>query len=141
MINGSGCPEPITNTSDDPAVSVVIATYNYAHFLGQAIDSALAQTFRDFEIIVIDDASTDDTPEVMGSYAGRGRVRYYRIDHSGATRAKNEGMRRARGRYVALLDSDDLWHPEKLERQLELFRQAPDLGVVYTRRQIIDPAG
>ena len=77
--------------STTPEVSVVIATYNYGHFLSKAVDSALAQTFRDFEIIVIDDASTDDTPEMMKSYADRGLVKYHRIEHRGATGAKNDG--------------------------------------------------
>jgi glycosyltransferase involved in cell wall biosynthesis len=124
-----------------PAVSVVIATYNYGRYLGGALDSVLAQTCRDLEVIVIDDGSTDRTPEVVRRYLRDARVRYYRTDHVGQPKAKNTGIRLARGPLVAFLDADDVWLPAKLERQLALFRQDRALGVAYTRRLVIDEHG
>ena len=101
-----------------PRVSVVVATYNYARFLGGALQSALGQTFRDLEAIVVDDGSTDDTAAVVRPFLADGRVRYVRTDHRGQPQAKNTGVRLARAPLVAFLDADDLWLPAKLERQL-----------------------
>ena len=101
--------------SEAPVVSVVIATYNYGHFLGHALDSVLAQTFSDYEVIVVDDGSTDDTPSVIKPYLERHPVFYHRVEHIGVSAAKNHGMRLVRGRYAAFLDSDDQWAAEKLE--------------------------
>ncbi len=101
-----------------PRVSVVIPTYNHAHFLGRAIVSALCQTFQDFEVIVVDDASDDDTAQVIERLRDP-RVRLVRLPkHGGAARARNVGIAQARGEWIAFLDSDDEWLPEKLERQL-----------------------
>lgn len=97
-------------------VSIVIPTYNAARYLRQAIDSALAQTHGDKEIIVVDDGSTDDTSEILAAYAGRIRVLSQR--NQGAAAACNAGAEAARGRWIALLDADDEWLPEKLAQQL-----------------------
>jgi len=122
-----------------PCVSVVIATYNYGRFLGRALDSVLTQTFSDYEVIVVDDGSTDDTPSVIKPYLEGHPISYHRVEHIGVSAAKNHGMRQVRGRYVAFLDSDDQWAAEKLERQLSLFGSDPTTGLVYTRRMVIDP--
>jgi glycosyltransferase involved in cell wall biosynthesis len=124
-----------------PAVSVIVATYNYGRYLAGALDSALGQTFGDFEVLVIDDGSTDDTQEVVLRYLADPRVRYYRTDHVGQAATKNTGIRLARAPLVAFLDADDLWLPAKLERQVALFRRDPGLGVAYTRRLVIDEHG
>jgi glycosyltransferase involved in cell wall biosynthesis len=127
-----------------PAVSVVIPTYNYGHFLAGALDSVLAQTFRDFDIVVVDDGSTDDTPEVMKPYLKLPFVKYVRTPHRacGCSAPKNTGVRESSGELLAFLDADDRWLPTKLEKQVALFRAGgPDLGVVYTRRSFIDPDG
>jgi glycosyltransferase involved in cell wall biosynthesis len=124
-----------------PAVSVVVATYNYGRYLPGALESALGQTFRDVEVLVIDDGSTDGTPDVVRRYLGDPRLRYYRTGHVGQPAAKNTGIRLARAPLVAFLDADDLWLPAKLERQVALFRRDPGLGVAYTRRLVIDEDG
>lgn len=125
----------------NPAVSIVVATYNYGRFLGGALDSILGQTYRDFEVVVVDDGSSDDTESVVLPYLADPRVAYHRTDHLGQPRAKNAGIRRARGSLVAFLDADDLWEAEKLERQVALFRVDPGLGVAYSRRRLIDESG
>ncbi len=124
-----------------PTVSVVVATYNYGRFLAGALKSALAQTFRDHEVIVVDDGSTDDTRTVVRPFLSDRRIRYVRSDHLGQPAAKNVGIRLGRAPLVAFLDADDLWLPAKLERQVALFRADPALGLVYARRRVIDEAG
>jgi glycosyltransferase involved in cell wall biosynthesis len=124
-----------------PTFSVVIATYNYGHFLGEAITSVLNGTFTDFEIIVVDDGSSDGTAEVVLPFLSDRRLRYYRTRHRGLSAARNVGIRFAQAPLVAFLDADDLWLPEKLARQLALFRRDPGLGVVYARRLLIDESG
>ena len=124
-----------------PTVSVVIATYNYGCYLSGAIDSALGQTFEDLEVVVVDDGSTDDTPQVIEPYLSDPRVRYHRTENQGQPAAKNTGISLARGRLVAFLDADDLWLPEKLELQVALFEADAGLGVAYTRRLQMDANG
>jgi glycosyltransferase involved in cell wall biosynthesis len=125
-----------------PRVSVVIATYNYGCYIRGAIESVLAQTLQDFEIIVVDDGSIDETPELVRPFLDDARVRYLRTDHLGQPAAKNAGIRAATGRYVAFLDADDLWLPTKLEKQVALFeRSGPEVGVVICRRRWIDEQG
>lgn len=117
-----------------PTVSVVIPTYNRAHVLPRALDSVLAQTYRDFEVLVVDDGSTDETADVLAHYGDRDeRVRYLvQPQNTGVSAARNRGIREARGSLVAFLDSDDAWFPEKLERQVGRFRQSSDdVGLVY----------
>lgn len=113
-----------------PRVSVVIPTYNRASLLPRAIESVLSQTFQDFEIIIVDDASTDDTGRVVEALPGA-RVRYVRLpERGGASHARNVGIREARGEWVAFLDSDDEWLPEKLEAQLRRADDDPSVAVV-----------
>ncbi len=125
----------------NPAVSVVTATHNYGRFLRGAVESVLAQTFGDFELIVIDDGSTDATPHIMRPYRNDPRVRYLRTAHYGQAAAKNAGVELARAPLVAFLDGDDVWLPTKLERQTALFQADAELGVVYARRWLIDEQG
>ena len=106
--------------SDLPKVSVVIPTHDRAHLVGRAIRSVLAQTFQDFEIIVVDDCSVDNTKEVVQSLADS-RIRYLRHEiNRGGSAARNTGIGAARGEWIAFLDSDDEWLPKKLEKQLEM---------------------
>jgi glycosyltransferase involved in cell wall biosynthesis len=99
-------------------VTAVIPTYNYGRFVAEAVESALAQTYSPVEVVVVDDGSTDDTAERLQPY--RGRIRYLYQENRGLSGARNAGMRAARGEYVALLDSDDTWKPEKIAAQMSL---------------------
>jgi glycosyltransferase involved in cell wall biosynthesis len=116
----------------NPKVSVVIPTYNRATKVGDAITSALGQTFSDLEVIVVDDGSSDDTAQVLQETFGN-RIRYFAQTNQGASAARNKGLAEARGEWIALLDSDDRWEKEKLKRQFEtLERFGPRCGVCYT---------
>jgi glycosyltransferase involved in cell wall biosynthesis len=114
-----------------PTVSAVIPTFNRARLLGEAINSALGQSRPPDEIIVVDDGSTDETPARMAAYGPH--VRYVRQANQGPSAARNHGFRLATGDYVALLDSDDLWTPDRLERQLHLLSRHPHADVVFGR--------
>ena len=114
-------------------VSITIPTYNRAHLLGRAIQSVLDQTYQDFEIIVVDDGSTDRAEEVVKSFDDE-RVRYIRHEvNKGCAAARNTGIKAARCEYIAFQDSDDEWLPDKLEKQMKVFEKvSPKVGVVYT---------
>lgn len=113
----------------DPLVSVVIPTFNRADLIGETISSALAQSYRSFELIVVDDGSTDRTEDVVRQFEDA-RLRYIRQENRGVSAARNHGIRQARGGLIAFLDSDDLWAIEKLERQVPLFEN-DRVGWVY----------
>lgn len=127
--------------TNSPAVSVIIPAYNYARFLPQAIESVITQTLRDFELIIVDDGSTDDTAAVARKYLSDLRVRYICQENRGLSAARNTGIRQARGEYIALLDADDVWLPLKLEKQLLLFEKAEDVVLVYCMVDFIDESG
>ena len=117
----------------NPRVSVILPTYNRAQLIAQAIQSVLDQTYQDFELIIVDDGSKDETEEVVNSFDDE-RIRYARHEENkGANAARNTGIAMARGEYIAFQDSDDKWLPEKLERQMRIFLiTSTDIGVVYT---------
>jgi len=127
-----------SDLSDDPTVSVITPTYNHAEELPRAINSVLAQTFEDFEYIVVDDASTDDTESVVDSYDDE-RILYIRHEENmGGSAARNTGIEQARGRYIAFLDADDEWLPEKLAAQVECLEERTDEWVaVHCKYQSI----
>jgi len=117
----------------NPKVSVIIPTYNRADLLPRAIKSVLSQTFQDFELIIVDDGSTDNTKEIVKSFQNKDeRIKYVYQDNQGESGARNTGLRESQGEYIAFLDSDDEWLPEKLEKQLELFQHSDkkNLGFV-----------
>ena len=124
---------------NSPLVSVVIPTYNYGRFIGETVESVLTQTYRPVETIIVDDGSTDDTRERVAGYGGR--VRYIYQQNSGLSAARNTGIHAAKGEFIALLDSDDLWLPDKLERQIDVCIQYPDSALVATERFAIDETG
>ncbi|MCL4394734.1 MAG: glycosyltransferase [Chloroflexi bacterium] len=125
--------------STEPQVSAVIPVYNGTNFLSQAIDSVLAQTFADYELIVVDDGSTDETWALIQSYGSR--VRAFRKSNGGVASALNFGIREMRGRWFAWLSHDDLWMPQKLETQLDFLRQNPRFKACYTDYYVIDAQG
>jgi glycosyltransferase involved in cell wall biosynthesis len=112
-----------------PAVSVVIPAHDYGPYLAEAIDSALGQTLPPFEIIVVDDGSTDETPQVLAQYGER--IRAFRTENGGAAAARNFGAAQARGAFVAFLDADDVWRAEKLELQIARCASDPSIGFVH----------
>lgn len=115
-----------------PTVSAIIPTYNRAHLVGRAIKSALAQTWQDLELIIVDDGSNDNTESLVNSFDDP-RIRYIRHNvNRGVAAARNTGIKAAKGEYLAFLDSDDEWMTDKLERQLNVFKTSdlPHLGAV-----------
>jgi glycosyltransferase involved in cell wall biosynthesis len=122
-----------------PAFSVIIPTYNRAGMVGDAVRSVLEQTFRDYEIIVVDDGSTDGTREALGPFADR--IRYVHQENGGVAAARNRGIAESRGEYLAFLDSDDLFAPSMLEEALRTFERHPDAGAVFTAEIDLDAQG
>src|SRR5579884_178602 len=125
-----------------PLVSAIVAAYNYAGYLPRTLDSALAQDYpaESLEIVVVDDGSTDDTPSVLADYERRhpGRVRAIRQENGGYVNATNTALRAARGQYLAILDADDLWPPEKVAKQVAIMEERPEVGLVYGDLTVID---
>lgn len=123
-------------------VSVIIPTYNRAYCIERAVDSALAQTYPEIEVVVIDDGSQDGTAELLARrYATDSRVRCIRQPNAGVVRARNAGIQAAGGDYVAFLDSDDVWKPWKIELQVRCMQRLPDAGMVWTDMQAVDSSG
>jgi glycosyltransferase involved in cell wall biosynthesis len=131
------------NAGDDGAVDVVIPVRNGAHFLKACLDGVMAQTRAPRAVIVVDDGSTDTTPQILAEYGARWpRLSVIRSDPMGVSHARNLGIRAGAAPYVAFLDSDDVWAPEKLERQMAtLLPAAPRLGIVYCAYRCIDVNG
>ncbi len=119
-----------------PKVSVIIPSYNATRFVKTTIDSVLAQTFQDFEIVVVDDGSTDNTKEVLQDYGDK--IRYLYKENGGVSKARNYGIENANGKYIAFLDADDVWMPEKLEKQVELLESNAEIGLCYVATQKVD---
>jgi glycosyltransferase involved in cell wall biosynthesis len=110
-------------------VSIIIATYQRVHYLKFALKSIFEQTNQDFEVIVIDDGSTDGTEKLVSSFQ---ECRYYYQENMGVSKAKNKGVQLAKGHYISFLDSDDFWHPQKLEKQLLEFNTNKNVDIVFT---------
>ncbi len=127
-------------TSEGRGVSVVIPTYNLARLLPDAVASVRAQAWPDLEIIVVDDGSTDETPELLESLSREGGLRWFRQENAGASAARNRGIREAGKAWVAFLDADDFWHAGKLAAQFEALEREPSAAFSYTdeRRRLED---
>lgn len=117
-----------------PRVSVLIPTHNYGRFLAQALESVFAQSYSDYEVIVVDDGSTDDTREVASKFP---QVRYLYQEQTGVATARNRLLEEAQGEFAAFLDADDLWLPDKLEKQVAYMEKHPDCGILFTAVQNI----
>lgn len=122
----------------DPLVSVIIPAYNAAAYLPRALESVLAQTYKNYEILVVDDGSTDATAEIVKRFP---TVRLLSQPHSGAGAARNRGIEAARGSIVAFLDADDLWMPPKLEKQVAFLQHHPHIGMVICEHILVEEDG
>ena len=134
----------LSQTDDEgPLVSVAIAAYNAERFIDATLASALAQSYRHIEVVVLDDGSTDATAEIVRYHAARdSRVKLFQQPNAGPSAARNSALERTRGELVALLDADDIWHPDKLRKQIEVMQESgPDVGLVYCWSVYIDEAG
>ncbi|RPI29607.1 MAG: glycosyltransferase [Acidobacteria bacterium] len=119
-----------------PEVSVIIPAYNHAAYLSKALTSVLTQSYKDFEVIVVDDGSTDDTPSVVPR--NNSKVRYIRQENHGLSASRNTGIREARGRIIGLLDADDLYEPTFLERTVRLLKEKRAVDALYCGYQFVD---
>jgi len=116
----------------DPLVSVILAVYNGENFLGQALESVLNQSFQNFEVLIVDDGSTDKTAEVAEPYLKQPNIKYIHQINGGHAEALNTGVFNAHGKFLAFIDHDDLWGLRKLQKQMDVFTLNPDLDVVFT---------
>ena len=112
-----------------PLISIIMATYNRAAYIGEALDSIKRQSFQDYEILVVDDGSTDNTKEILEKYEG---IHCIYLEHVGIAGARNTAVKDAKGKWIAFLDSDDLWKEDKLQMQVEYLRDHPDCRIVYS---------
>jgi glycosyltransferase involved in cell wall biosynthesis len=131
----------MSGSSAGDLVSVVIATYNMGRYLPQAVRSVLGQSYANVDVQIVDDGSSDDTPAILRQWDREPRVRVHRQSNGGQARAKNQGVKLSRGAFVAFLDADDAWLPEKLARQMPLFTGRPEIGVVYSDCERMDGEG
>jgi glycosyltransferase involved in cell wall biosynthesis len=127
-------------TNNQPKVSVCIPTYNYAHYISDAIESVLSQSFTDFELIVVDNCSSDNTPEVVNKYVRRdGRINYFvNKENLGFVNNFNECLRHASGEYVKILSADDLISPTCIERSVEILNRYPEVAFIGSARALVD---
>ena len=114
-----------------PFFSVIIPTYNRQAFLKKSVDSVLAQTFPDFELIIIDDGSNDGTDKLISSYNDK-RIIYKYQQNNGVASARNNGIKRSSGKFIAFLDSDDYWTKKKLKKQTEYIKNFSDIKIFHT---------
>lgn len=126
---------------DNPKVSIIIATYNYARYLPMAIDSVLKQTFQDFQLIIVNDGSTDDTDGMIRPYLENPKVRYVVQKNQGQAVAFNNGIAQSTGELIAFLDADDIWMPNKLEKQITCLEKNPNIDFCYTNSFYMDYCG
>jgi glycosyltransferase involved in cell wall biosynthesis len=122
-----------------PNISVIIPTYQKAHLVRQTIKSALSQTYTDYEIIVVNDGSTDNTKKVLESFGDK--IIVVHQENKGVAAARNTGIKFAQGKYIALLDHDDIWLPDKLEKQIVCLESLPKIGLVYSDTSYFDEHG
>lgn len=126
-----------------PLVRIVIPTYNRANLLAEALETVIAQSFTDFEAVVVDDGSVDNTQDILKKFVTRdSRIRFLRQENCGVAKAKNRAISEPGNyRYVAFLDSDDLWHPQHLENSVEVLMRQPEVALVFSRIESINIGG
>lgn len=128
---------------NNKTVSVIIPVYNASKYLSETMDSALKQTYQDVEIVLVDDCSTDNSKEIIESYLKKydNIVYHLQEQNAGAAVARNKALNLAKGRYVAFLDSDDLWYSEKIEKQIDIMSKNEGIAFSYTAYEMIDDDG
>ena len=131
----------LMESTGNPKVSIITPTFNRAEFIEQAVSSVLGQTYANFELLIVDDGSTDNTRDLLEPALTDSRVRYFRQENQGQSVARNRALSVAKGDFVCFLDSDNYWPAEKLKKQIELFTQQPDYDVVYGDIIVIDEMG
>ena len=117
-------------------VSIIIPVYNCQEYISDSLESVLSQTYQNIEIVVINDGSTDDTQKIIEEYGDR--INYYYQENAGVATARNLGLNKCSGHYIAFLDADDIWLPDKLEKQIDVLRKNPDYGFVYCDNYFVD---
>jgi glycosyltransferase involved in cell wall biosynthesis len=132
-------PQDRRKSDDAPLVSIIIPTYNYGRYLSKAVKSCLDQTYRNLEIIVVDDGSTDDTRKIVEGLDSR--LVYVHQENQGVSAARNNGLGRARGAFIAFLDADDYLLPDSVAARVEVLLKHPDIGIVFTDTASCDPSG
>lgn len=130
-----------SQAGDHPLISVIIATYNREAFVAEAIDSVLAQTWPNFEILVVDDGSTDDTQSVLARYRDDPRITLIYQENQKRAAAFNNALQYAKGEFIGILDSDNRWLPHRLAREMEVFEAHPEVDIVYANNITIDEKG
>jgi glycosyltransferase involved in cell wall biosynthesis len=123
----------------NPKVSVIIPNYNYSQYIGEAVESVLSQTYANVEIIVVDDGSKDNSLEILETFGNK--IKVIAQQNAGVSAARNNGVANSDGEFIAFLDADDVWLPEKLEKQIERFSTDNSLGLVHVAVQDIDAKG
>ena len=113
-------------------ISVVIPTYNRKETIKRAMDSVLSQSYQNFELIIVDDGSTDETQEIINKFLPHEKIKVISIDNSGVSKARNIGIQNADSKWIAFLDSDDEWHTDKLTRQMKVIEDDPDAVLIHT---------
>lgn len=132
----------MSGASSAPAVSILMGVYNADRYLGEVIVSLLGQTWQDFEMIIVDDGSTDRSPEILAEYAKRdSRIRILTQQNQGVGRAVNRALELARGKYIARADADDYSYPQRLEKQVAFMESHPDVVALGTGVMLVDPIG
>lgn len=129
------------NPEINPMVSIITPTFNRAPFIEQAVNSVLAQTYPEFELIIVDDGSTDDTKARLEPALEDSRVKYFFQSNQGQSVARNEALSHAKGEFICFLDSDNYWPKTKLEEQIDIFSENPDVDIVYGDTITIDEHG
>jgi len=124
-----------------PLVSVIMPTFNRRDYLGEAVDSVISQSIGNWEWLIIDDGSSEDTEEFLRSSYSDSRISYYKQQNQGQSAARNKGISHSRGNFICFLDSDNRWYPNKLVRQLDEIQNNPDVDIVYGDSYIIDGTG
>lgn len=131
----------LDNLNQDALVSIITPVYNAESFIADTIDSVINQTYKNFEMILVDDCSTDDSKLVIDKYSSDSRIKYVKLsENSGAAVARNKGIELATGRYISFIDSDDVWHKDKLQKQL-CFMHDNNYGFTYTNFEFMDEKG